>query len=161
MLLLHGQASVERGFFVSRQMERANPCEEIFVRQMIVNKQMERVNLCEETFVTQRIVNDHVKVVGGVMSADSSKELLASYASSCRHCPILLPIFLQCQPFLSQDSFGVAPHFKSAIIVSLKTATQALKRNWCYCVSVSSRMGLVDMDAYGCKPSRWLFAQYF
>ena len=62
LLLSHGQASVERGFSV--------------------NKQMERANLCEETFVAQRIVNDHVKAVGGVMSVDLSKELLASCAAS-------------------------------------------------------------------------------
>ena len=62
LLLSHGQASVERGFSV--------------------NKQMERANLCEDTFVAQRIVNDHVKAVGGVMSVDLSKELLASCAAS-------------------------------------------------------------------------------
>ena len=61
LLLSHGQASVERGFSV--------------------NKQMERANLCEETFVAQRIVNDHVKAVGGVMSVDLSKELFSIMCS--------------------------------------------------------------------------------
>ena len=62
LLLSHGQANLERGFSV--------------------NKQMDRANLCGETFVAQRIVNDHVKAVGGVMSVDLSKELLASCAAS-------------------------------------------------------------------------------
>ena len=68
LFLSHDHASVEHGFSVNKQMERA--------------KQVERANLCEETFVDQRIVNDHVKADGGVMSVDLSNELLASCASS-------------------------------------------------------------------------------
>ena len=62
LLLSHGQASVERGFSV--------------------NKQMERANLCEETFIAQRLVNDHVKAVGGVMGVALTKELLASCSAA-------------------------------------------------------------------------------
>ena len=62
LLLSHGQASVERGFSI--------------------NKQMERANLCEETFIAQRLVNDHVKAVGGVLGVALTKELLASCSAA-------------------------------------------------------------------------------
>ena len=62
LLLSHGQASVERGFSI--------------------NKQMERGNLCEETFIAQRLVNDHVKAVGGVMGVTLTKELLVSCSAA-------------------------------------------------------------------------------
>ena len=58
LLLSHGQASVERGFSI--------------------NKQMERTNMCHETFIAERIVNDHLRSVGGVLSVAINKELLAS-----------------------------------------------------------------------------------
>ena len=41
LLLSHGQASVEHGFSI--------------------NKQMERTNMCHETFIAERIVNDHLR----------------------------------------------------------------------------------------------------
>ena len=50
LLLSHDHASVECGFSI--------------------NKQMERANLCEETSVTPRNLYDHVKAVSGVMSVD-------------------------------------------------------------------------------------------
>ena len=62
VLLSHGQASVERGFSI--------------------NKQMERTNMCHETFIAERIVNDHLRSVGGVLSVAINKELLASCRAS-------------------------------------------------------------------------------
>ena len=41
LLLSHGQASVERG--------------------ISVNKQMERTNMCHETFISERLVNDRIR----------------------------------------------------------------------------------------------------
>ena len=58
LLLSHGQASVERGFSI--------------------NKQMEHTNMCHETFIAEHIVNDHLRSVGGVLSVAINKELLAS-----------------------------------------------------------------------------------
>ena len=58
LLLSHGQASVELGF--------------------CINKQMERTNMCHETFIAERIVNDHLRPVSGVLSVAINKESLAS-----------------------------------------------------------------------------------
>ena len=53
LLLLHGQASVERGFSV--------------------NKQLEVVNLQEGTYVAQRIICDHIHSVGGLLNVVINK----------------------------------------------------------------------------------------
>ena len=70
LLLSHGQASVERGFSI--------------------NKQMERTNMCHETFIAERIVHDHMTSVGGVLSVTIDKQLLtscrASRARYTAHC---------------------------------------------------------------------------
>ena len=58
LILSHGQATVERGFSV--------------------NKEVEVENLKEHTLVGQRIVCDHVNSVGGVLKVDLSKPLLLS-----------------------------------------------------------------------------------
>ena len=62
LLLSHGQASVERGFSV--------------------NKQMEVTNLQEDTFVAQRLVHDHITAVGGIMGVSLDKDLLRSCVAS-------------------------------------------------------------------------------
>jgi len=64
LLLSHGQASVERGFSV--------------------NKQIESDNLAEDTFVAKRIICDHVTSVGGLQSIDASDKHLLLVASSAR-----------------------------------------------------------------------------
>ena len=56
LILSHGQATVERGFSV--------------------NKEVEVENLKEHTLVAQRIVCDHVNSVGGVLKVELSKPLL-------------------------------------------------------------------------------------
>ena len=62
--LSHGQASVERGFSV--------------------NKQVELDNLGEDTFVAKRIICDHVASVGGLQNIDASDKQLLLAASSAR-----------------------------------------------------------------------------
>lgn len=63
LLLSHGQASVERGFSVNREIEVEN--------------------MKERTLVAQRIISDHVSNVGGLTNVSITKELLLS-ASSAR-----------------------------------------------------------------------------
>ena len=62
LLLSHGQASVERGFSVNRQVESTN--------------------LQEHTFVALRLVIDHVRSAGGIQFVELNKELLRSCSSS-------------------------------------------------------------------------------
>ena len=62
LLLTHGQASIERGFSV--------------------NKQMQTDNLCERTFVAQRMVHDHIISVGGIMLVEITKGLMTSCQSA-------------------------------------------------------------------------------
>ncbi|KAL2102125.1 hypothetical protein ACEWY4_001293 [Coilia grayii] len=62
LLLSHGQASVERGFSVNREIEVEN--------------------MKERTLVAQRIISDHVSYVGGLTNVSITKELLS--ASSAR-----------------------------------------------------------------------------
>jgi len=64
LLLWHGQASVERGFSV--------------------NKQVEIDNLNEDTFVAERLICDHVTSVGGLKNIDTSNKALLLAASSAR-----------------------------------------------------------------------------
>ncbi|XP_074658438.1 uncharacterized protein LOC141911339 isoform X1 [Tubulanus polymorphus] len=58
LLLSHGQASVERGFSV--------------------NKQIEVENLANESYEAQRMIVDHIRSVGGVLKVQITKELLLS-----------------------------------------------------------------------------------
>ena len=62
LILSHGQAAVESGFSV--------------------NKELEVENLKEHTLVAQRIVCDHVNSVGGVLKVELSKPLLLSVKMS-------------------------------------------------------------------------------
>ena len=62
LILSHGQASVERGFSV--------------------NKQLEVENLQERSFIAQRLVQDHVQSVGGVLAVSINKPLLLSAAGA-------------------------------------------------------------------------------
>lgn len=62
LLLSHGQATVERGFSV--------------------NKEVETCNMQEDTMIAQRLVCDYVGVCGGVHKVPISKELLTSAASA-------------------------------------------------------------------------------
>ena len=62
LVLSHGQASVERGFSV--------------------NKEIEVENLHEHSLVAQRIICDHLRAVGGVLNVPVTKKLLAAAASS-------------------------------------------------------------------------------
>lgn len=62
LLLSHGQATVERGFSVNREVETCN--------------------IKEETVEDQRLVCDHVRACGGIRKVSLTKELLASVASS-------------------------------------------------------------------------------
>lgn len=64
LLLSHGQAAVERGFSI--------------------NKEMVTTNLAEKTLVAQRIVHDHCRSIGGYQSVDINKDLLQSCAASRR-----------------------------------------------------------------------------
>ena len=65
LLLSHGQAAVERGFSVNRQVEADN--------------------MTGQTLIARRLVCDHVNACGGVMNVDvTSKQLLIS-CSSARH----------------------------------------------------------------------------
>jgi len=65
LLLSHGQATVERGFSV--------------------NKQMETDNLACDTFEAQRLVCDHVAAVGGIQNIDVNNKQLLSLCSNARH----------------------------------------------------------------------------
>ena len=62
LILSRGQASVERGF--------------------PVNKQLEVENLQEWSFISQRLAQDHVLSVGGVHAVSISKPLLLSAAGA-------------------------------------------------------------------------------
>ena len=62
LLLSHGQATVERGFSI--------------------NKEVETCNMQEATMVTQRLICDYVTVCGGVLKVPITKELLSSVASA-------------------------------------------------------------------------------
>ena len=62
LVVSHGQASVEKGFSV--------------------NKEIEVENLHEHSLVAQRIICDHLKAVGGVLNVPITKKLLAAAASS-------------------------------------------------------------------------------
>ena len=65
-IILHGQASVERGFSI--------------------NKQVEIDNLDENSFVAQCLICDHVNSVGGIKNIDhNNKKLLASASSPNRN----------------------------------------------------------------------------
>lgn len=62
LLLSHGQATVERGFSV--------------------NKEIEDDNMQEDAVVAQRIICDYVSVSGGVLNVPLTKELLGAAASA-------------------------------------------------------------------------------
>jgi len=63
MLLSHGQATVERGFSIS--------------------KEVESYNLKEDTFRAPRTICDHVNAVGGIFNVDvANKQLQVSAAGS-------------------------------------------------------------------------------
>jgi len=62
LVLSHGQAAVERGFSV--------------------NKEIEVENLNDKSLVAQRIVCDYVRVCGGVLEVPMTKELLQSASNS-------------------------------------------------------------------------------
>lgn len=62
LVLSHGQASVERGFSV--------------------NKEVMVENLKEHSLIAQRIIHDHVNHVGGLLNIAYTKELLLSAASA-------------------------------------------------------------------------------
>jgi len=64
MLLSHGQATVERGFSI--------------------NKQVESDNLKEDTFRTRRVICDHVNAVGGIFNIDCF--LIISYVTAMNLC---------------------------------------------------------------------------
>lgn len=62
LLLSHGQASVERGFSI--------------------NKEMMVENLKEHSLIAQRLIHDHVHFVGGLQNIGYTKELLLSASAS-------------------------------------------------------------------------------
>lgn len=62
LVMFHGQASVERGFSV--------------------NKEVEVENLKERSLVAQRHIIDHIRAVGGVCKVQITKELLISAAGA-------------------------------------------------------------------------------
>lgn len=62
LLLSHGQATVERGFSI--------------------NKEVETCNMQEETMVSHRLICDYVSICGGLLNVPITKELLASAASA-------------------------------------------------------------------------------
>ena len=64
LLLSHGQATVERGFSINRQLEVEN--------------------LNDQSYEAQRIICDHVHYVGGLLNVNITKELLSS-ATGARH----------------------------------------------------------------------------
>ena len=57
LLLSHGQASVERGFSI--------------------NKEISVENMTVQTLISQRVIKDHLLNVGGVTKVSLTKELLA------------------------------------------------------------------------------------
>ena len=61
-MLSHGQASVERGFSVNRQIEVEN--------------------MKDETYVARRRVCDHVRAVGGIENVEVDKSLLLSVSAA-------------------------------------------------------------------------------
>jgi len=63
LLLSHGQASVERGFSI--------------------NKEVSEQNMSEETLVAKRCIKDHIKSIGGLQCVTVTKELL-QYAKTAR-----------------------------------------------------------------------------
>ena len=65
LLLSHGQATVERGFFV--------------------DKQMKTENLGCDTFEARRLVCDHVAVVGVIQNIDVKNKQLLSSCSNAGH----------------------------------------------------------------------------
>ena len=62
LVMSHGQAVVERGFSI--------------------NKEVETVNLSEKNLVAQRVICDYVSYFGGVINVPLTKELIASVASA-------------------------------------------------------------------------------
>ena len=64
LLLSHGQATVERGFSV--------------------NKEVESYNLQADTFTARRIICDHVNAVGGIFNVDAANKQLQVSASGAR-----------------------------------------------------------------------------
>jgi hypothetical protein len=62
LILSHGQASVERGFSI--------------------NKEIEVENLLEESLVAQRIIYDHIVSKGGIVNVTISKELMLSVSAA-------------------------------------------------------------------------------
>jgi len=62
LLTSHGQATVERGFSV--------------------NKEVAVENLTERSFIAQRIIYDHIESVGGLANVKISKQLLTSSAGA-------------------------------------------------------------------------------
>ena len=60
LLMSHGQATVERGFSI--------------------NKEVVVENLSERSFIAHRIVHDHIESVGGLANVQISKQLLMSFA---------------------------------------------------------------------------------
>lgn len=58
LVLSHGQASVERGFSI--------------------NKEVEVENLKEHSLIAQRLICDHVTIMGGVLNVNISKPMLVS-----------------------------------------------------------------------------------
>uniref|UniRef100_A0A3B1ILN4 Exostosin GT47 domain-containing protein n=1 Tax=Astyanax mexicanus TaxID=7994 RepID=A0A3B1ILN4_ASTMX len=62
LLLSHGQATVERGFSI--------------------NKEVEMCNMNEDTIVSQRLICDYVRICGGVVKVPLTKELLNECATA-------------------------------------------------------------------------------
>ena len=58
LTLSHGQAAVERGFSV--------------------NKEVEVENMKHQTVIAQRLICDHIRSVGGIQNVDLNKDLLLS-----------------------------------------------------------------------------------
>jgi len=65
LVLSHGQATVERGFSV--------------------NKQVETDNLHEESVVAKRAICDYVSYVGGIQHVDVTNKKLILAATTARH----------------------------------------------------------------------------
>ncbi|XP_062865180.1 uncharacterized protein LOC134327023 [Trichomycterus rosablanca] len=70
LLLSHGQATVERGFSI--------------------NKEVEMCNMNEDTIVSQRLICDYVRMCGGVVKVPLTKELLNECATSRNRYRIFL-----------------------------------------------------------------------
>lgn len=66
LMLSHGQATVERGFSI--------------------NKEVETCNMDEETVVAQRLICDYVRVYGEVTQLPLTKELLNYCATARTRC---------------------------------------------------------------------------